>query len=289
MINTTWLRTFCTLAELGHFTRTATRLHMTQSGVSQHVRKLEEQLGVELLVRQGKRFLLSSAGERLFAQAPGILLSLSNLQQELGEDPPFEGNVRLMSPGSIGLKLYPHLLALQSKHSKLTIDYRFAPNADVEQAIAQSTADIGFMTAKPTLAEVNCTPIAHESLLLITPGTVQETDWETLMTLGFIDHPDGSHHASLLLGANYPEFQHSNQFPQKGFSNQIGLILEPVSLGLGFTVLPAHAVEAYGNLEGVIAHRLPNPVSETLYLSVSRDRVLPARMDSVIAEAKRSL
>lgn len=119
MINTTWLRTFCTLAELGHFTRTATRLHMTQSGVSQHVRKLEEQLGVELLVRQGKRFLLSSAGERLFAQAPGILLSLSNLQQELGEDPPFEGNVRLMSPGSIGLKLYPHLLALQSKHSKL--------------------------------------------------------------------------------------------------------------------------------------------------------------------------
>lgn len=289
MINTAWLRTFCTLAELGHFTRTATRLHMTQSGVSQHVRKLEEQLGVELLVRQGKRFLLSSAGERLFAQAPGILLSLSNLRQELGEDPPFEGNVRLMSPGSVGLKLYPHLLALQSKHPKLTIDYRFAPNADVEQAIAESTADIGFMTAKPTLAEVNCTPIAHESLLLITPGTVQETDWQTLMTLGFIDHPDGSHHAGLLLGANYPEFQHSNQFPQKGFSNQIGLILEPVSLGLGFTVLPAHAVEAYGNLEGVIAHRLPNPVSETLYLSVSRDRVLPARMDSVIAEAKRSL
>jgi len=289
MINTAWLRTFCTLAELGHFTRTATRLHMTQSGVSQHVRKLEEQLGVELLVRQGKRFLLSSAGERLFAKAPGILLSLSNLRQELGEDPPFEGNVRLMSPGSVGLKLYPHLLALQSKHPKLTIDYRFAPNADVEQAIAESTADIGFMTAKPTLAEVNCTPIAHESLLLITPGTVQETDWETLMTLGFIDHPDGSHHAGLLLGANYPEFQHSNQFPQKGFSNQIGLILEPVSLGLGFTVLPAHAVEAYGNLEGVIAHRLPNPVSETLYLSVSRDRALPARMDSVIAEAKRSL
>ncbi|WP_227664755.1 LysR family transcriptional regulator [Marinobacter litoralis] len=34
MINTTWLRTFCTLVEVGHFTRTAERLHMTQSGVS---------------------------------------------------------------------------------------------------------------------------------------------------------------------------------------------------------------------------------------------------------------
>lgn len=48
MINTSWLRTFCTLVEVGHFTRTAERLHMTQSGVSQHIHKLEEQLGTEL-------------------------------------------------------------------------------------------------------------------------------------------------------------------------------------------------------------------------------------------------
>ena len=48
MINVTWLRTFCTLAEVGHFTRTAERLYMTQSGVSQHIRKLEEQLDTDL-------------------------------------------------------------------------------------------------------------------------------------------------------------------------------------------------------------------------------------------------
>ncbi|MCK5864353.1 LysR family transcriptional regulator [Marinobacter adhaerens] len=289
MINTTWLRSFCTLVEVGHFTRTAERLHMTQSGVSQHVRKLEEQLGTELLVRQGKQFSLSGAGEKLYAEAQDILLALSNLEQTVGEDPPYEGIVRLMSPGSVGLKLYPHLLSLQSKHPKLIIDYRFAPNPDVEKAIAESTVDIGFMTAKSTLAEVSCTPIAQESLLLVTPATVEEPDWETLMTLGFIDHPDGSHHAGLLLGANYTEFQHSSLFPRKGFSNQIGLILEPVSLGLGFTVLPAHAVEAFEKSEGIKAHRLSHPVSETLYLSVPRNRSLQARMKTVIAEAKRWL
>ena len=110
MINTTWLRSFCTLVEVGHFTRTAERLHMTQSGVSQHVRKLEEQLGTELLVRQGKQFSLSGAGQKLYAEAQDILLALSNLEQTVGEDPPYEGTVRLMSPGSVGLKLYPHLL-----------------------------------------------------------------------------------------------------------------------------------------------------------------------------------
>jgi DNA-binding transcriptional LysR family regulator len=289
MINPTWLRSFCTLVEVGHFTRTAERLHMTQSGVSQHVRKLEEQLGTELLVRQGKQFSLSGAGEKLYAEAQDILLALSNLEQKVGGDPPFEGSVRLMSPGSVGLKLYPHLLALQSKHPQLIIDYRFAPNPDVEKAIAESTVDIGFMTSKPTLAEVSCTPVAQESLLLVTPAKVEEPDWDTLMALGFIDHPDGSHHAGLLLGANYPEFQHSNLFPRKGFSNQIGLILEPVSMGLGFTVLPAHAVEAFPNPQFIKAHRLAKPVRETLYLCTPRRRPLQNRMETVVAEARRWL
>jgi len=161
MINTTWLRTFCTLVEVVHFTRTAERLHMTQSGVSQHIRKLEEQLGAELLVRQGKQFSLSGAGERLYAEAQGILFALSNLEQTIAEDPPFEGSVRIMSPGSVGLKLYPHLLALQRKHPKLIIDYRFAPNPDVEKAIAGSSVDLGFMTSRSTLADVSCTPVSY--------------------------------------------------------------------------------------------------------------------------------
>ncbi|MEP3588404.1 MAG: LysR family transcriptional regulator [Marinobacter sp.] len=289
MINVHWLRSFCTLAEEGHFTRTAERLHMTQSGVSQHVRKLEEQLGVELLVRHGKQFSLSGAGERLYASAQGILLALSNLEQTVVEDPPYEGAVRIMSPGSVGLKLYPQVLALQQKHPKLVIDYRFAPNTDVEQAISESTVDIGFMTAKSTLAEVGCTPIAEESLLLVTPATTETPDWKTLMALGFIDHPDGSHHANLLLGANYNEFQHSSVFTRKGFSNQIGLILEPVSRGLGFTVLPAHAVEAFPRPDLIKVHQLARPVRETLYLCSLRHRPLQKRMETVIAEAKRWL
>ncbi len=289
MINTTFLRTFCTLVEVGHFTRTAERLHMTQSGVSQQIRKLEEQLGTGLLVRHGKQFSLSASGEKLYAEAKDILQSLENLEQKVGEDPPFEGLVRIISPGSVGLKLYPHLLALQSEHPALIVDYRFAPNADVENAIAESRVDIGFMTSKSRLAEVLCTPVAEESLLLVTPSSMDEPDWDKLMSLGFIDHPDGSYHADLLLGANYPEFQHSNLFPRKGFSNQIGLILEPVSLGLGFTVLPAHAVEAFHKPEKIKTHRLDNPVSETLYLCVQRHRTLQKRIKTLIAEARRWL
>ncbi len=51
----------------------------------------------------------------------------------------------------------------------------------------------------------------------------------------------------------------------------------------------AHAVEAFEKSELIKAHRLANPVSETLYLCVPRHRALQARMKTVIAEAKRGL
>ncbi len=289
MINPVWLRSFCTLVEVGHFTRTAERLHMTQSGVSQHVRKLEDQLRQDLLIREGKQFRLTDAGDRLYCEARLIIQSLSNLEQRVRDDPADEGLVRIMSPGSVGLKLYPHLLALQQQQPKLIIDFRFAPNDDIEQAIAEHEVDIGLMTCPSSLDSVSVEAIAEEALLLVTPKTLTKPSWPQLVALGFIDHPDGAHHAGLLLSANYPEFQHSNLFKPRGFSNQISLILEPVSMGLGFTVLPAYAVDAFQKPELVNTHRLANPVSETLYLGTSREKFIPNRVRTVINEANKWL
>jgi DNA-binding transcriptional LysR family regulator len=169
------------------------------------------------------------------------------------------------------------------------IDYRFAPNTDIEQALSKHEIDIGFMTTISDDETVSCKPVAQEALQLVTPVSTIEPSWEALTELGFIDHPDGAHHASLLLSANYPKFEHINGFNKKGFSNQIGMILEPVSRGLGFTVLPAHAVAAYPNPQLLKSHQLLVSVSETLYLAIRRQQVLPTRMQTVINEVKKWL
>lgn len=290
MINPVWLRTFCTLVEVSHFTRTAEQLNMTQSGVSQHVRKLEEQVGKPLLLREGKKFSLTDAGERLYQSGREIVSSLSDLEQQVREDPAHEGIVRIASPGSVGLKLYRHLLTVQETHTRLVMDYRFSPNAEVERLIAEHRVDIGFMTSPSTVADVSCQAVAEEELLLVTPVAMETPAWSALLASGFIDHPDGAHHAGLLLGANFPEFRHSNQFDRAGFSNQIMLILEPVSRGLGFTVLPRHAVEAcLATVGRVRLHTLTHIVTETLYLGYHARRALPRRVGTVIAEARRCL
>lgn len=289
MINPIWLRSFCTLIEEGHFTRTAERLHMTQSGVSQHIQKLEDYLATPLLIRQGKQFSLTDAGERLNQDALALLLAMDKIEQFVGSDPAYEGVVRIKSPGSIGLKLYGHLLQLQLQHPKLLIDYRFAPNAEVENAINNYSIDMGFMTQQSSLDTVACQAVSTEALLLVTPATVQQPSWQNLLALGFIDHPDGAHHASLLLSNNYPEFEHIAQVKKSGFSNQISLILEPVSLGLGFTVLPTHAVEAFHSPQLINTYALDNPVSETIYLCTPRHKISPSRVNTAIDEALKWL
>lgn len=289
MMNPVFLKSFCTLVELGHFTRTAERLHMTQSGVSQHISKLEQQLDQSLLVRHGKQFTLTEAGQRLYAQGIELLQSMDALEQSVKADPFDAGAIRLMSPGSIGLKLYPQLLSLQQRLPKLSIDYRFAPNQEIERAIANDSVDIGLLTRPATLDRVVCEVIAEESLYLVTPASVQTPDWTQLMELGFIDHPDGAHHARLLLGENYAEFESADQLRKGGFSNQINLILEPVSLGLGFTVLPAYAVEAFARKTLISVHPLSKPVSEVLYLGLKRNRPLPNRVKTALEEIQASL
>ncbi|TKB50253.1 LysR family transcriptional regulator [Ferrimonas sediminicola] len=286
MLNLIWLQTYVTLVETGHFTRTADKLAMTQPGVSQHVRKLEDHFGQPLLQREGKRFQLTQAGREVYRQAQRTLADLSLLEQQLATDNPFAGAIRFASPGSLGLKLYPELLALQQAHPELTLDYTFAPNEGVERELLSRNLDLGLITRMGNEPELAYRPFGEEPLYLVTPGSVQTPCWDSLMRLGYQAHPDGEHHISLLLGANFSEFQQLTQLPRRGFCNHIGMLLVPVARGLCFTVLPKYAVEAFGEPDRVAVHSLANPVSEPIYLVYRRHQPHPTRVRHVIDTIK---
>ena len=110
MLNATWLDTFTTLCETGHFTRAAERLNMTQPGVSQHLRKLEAQLGQSLIAREGKSFTLTAAGEAVFALGRARRNEEKHLRAALETDDRDAGEVRIACSGSFAMLLYPVLL-----------------------------------------------------------------------------------------------------------------------------------------------------------------------------------
>jgi DNA-binding transcriptional LysR family regulator len=89
---------------------------------------------------------------------------------------------------------------------------------------------------------------------------------------------------------NFKAFEHVEQFRCKGFSNQISLILDPVSRGFGFTVLPMFAVKAYPHQNAIKIHPLNTSVSENLYLCVNRHSTMSNRtqfIKSVVTEYLR--
>jgi DNA-binding transcriptional LysR family regulator len=73
MLDTDQLRSFLAIVDEGSFTRAAERVHKTQSAVSMHIRRLEEQLGCALFVKHGRGAKLTAEGEQLVDYARRIL------------------------------------------------------------------------------------------------------------------------------------------------------------------------------------------------------------------------
>ncbi len=75
MINLSFVQTFVALAETGGFSVAARQLGLSQPTVSQHVRKLEEVIGAQLIERHNARCTLTRRGEALLPQARMLLKS----------------------------------------------------------------------------------------------------------------------------------------------------------------------------------------------------------------------
>ena len=76
-------RYVCTLAECGNLTRAADRLYISQPALSIYISNLEKHLGMPLFCRQGKRFILTKAGERYVHYVRGILAISSRFDSEM--------------------------------------------------------------------------------------------------------------------------------------------------------------------------------------------------------------
>lgn len=250
MINPQRLRTFTTLADLGSFTQTAVRLGLTQAAVSQHMRHLEDQLGV-LFIRRSRQLEITPAGEALLDYCREIERLDQRLQLRLSQADADCGEIGLISPGSIGLALYPALLDFQQAHPGLVVRHRFAPDSEVLEAVLQNRYELGLVTLKPDDPRIAADIFTEEPLELVAPAGAQVDGWPDLVRLGFIDHPDGQAMANRLLSRRFPGKALIRELPRHGFSNQIGLILEPVARGLGFTVLPRYARQAFARQEAI--------------------------------------
>lgn len=283
MINPVFLRTFMTLADTRHFTHTAEQLHMTQPGVSQHVKKLEAELGVALIERYGKRFELTEAGERLLEYGKEQVHAEFKLRDDITGDDLYAGECRIACSGSMAMLLYPQLLQSQQQWPKLSFSVEAAPNERIVERIKTNTSDLGIITQPVYDAEMTSECIGEDSLCLVLPAG-SNAEWDSLQRLGFVNHPDGHHYATQVFESNYPiQFKGMDALRQSSYINQLSQILLPVSKGLGFTVIPKSSLDAFPYQDEIRSAELSVSVNEAVYMVTKKHRPLPQRYQEVKA------
>ncbi len=277
MINPIYLRTFMSLVKTNHFTHTAEQLNMTQPGVSQHIKKLEAQLGKPLLSRYGKKFELTSAGDSLIQYGLQQAKAEAELVNMIAGDNLNVGDCKLACSGSMAMQLYPALLDLQNQFAGLIVSVEAAPNATIIERIRTNQSDVGIVTQPINNPKLIQEKLGEDALCLVVPAQAEFT-WQAILRLGFINHPDGHHYAIQLLEDNFADmFVGMDQIPQSGYINQLSQILLPVSRGLGFTVIPQSSLDAFPYPARIRSAELTAPVNETVYLVTKKHRPLPSR------------
>ncbi len=97
------IRTFVTVAELGTVSKAALHLHVAQPALSRQIASLEEEFGVKLFDRVGRRLLLTSEGRQLLTDCLGLL----NHARALGEQ---AHQLRRGDVGLLRVAASPHLI-----------------------------------------------------------------------------------------------------------------------------------------------------------------------------------
>lgn len=83
------MKYFTAVVDCSSFTEAAERCYISQSAISQQIRSLEKELGVELIHRENRRFTLTPAGEYFYSQSKGILGEIDEIRKEtirIGQD-----------------------------------------------------------------------------------------------------------------------------------------------------------------------------------------------------------
>ncbi|XKF03194.1 LysR family transcriptional regulator [Pseudoalteromonas mariniglutinosa] len=147
------LRTFCAFVETGSFTRAAQQVCRTQSAVSMQMKKLEQELGNPLFIKQGRQLVLSTSGVHLASYAKQLLALHDEAYKQL-KTGGGQTRVRLACPDDYAGTVLPKVVALLHQHlPRLDLQINCAPTDQLKAQLDQGLLDIVIATRSPSSEE----------------------------------------------------------------------------------------------------------------------------------------
>jgi LysR family transcriptional regulator, nitrogen assimilation regulatory protein len=166
---------FVQVVESGSFSRAAASLSISQPVLSRFIKRLEDDLQVQLLHRHGRGVSLTEAGERLLEHAGPILRNLSQAQTEViaMRGAPL-GSVTVALPPLLGGVVTAELVRrLRSEHPLISIGLREGFAAESLEWLGSGTVDLAILFNPPHIATLISEHVLDDQIHLVgTPGSL---------------------------------------------------------------------------------------------------------------------
>ncbi len=239
------LRNFLKLAELGNFTRAAAAVGLSQPALSQQIARLEEELGVPVIERQGRPLRLTEAGTLLRERAARIVALADDTVRELGDDG-IHGQVIVAAIPTIAPYLLPGLLRdFAGDHPEARVQVNEEVTESLLRRCAQGELDVGVLALPiddvPPYLQIE--PLFDDPMRLVLPAGHPLADRPAVALDAIRDQPLVLLDAAHCLSAQIQGFcrQRSFQPVTTGRTTQLTMVQELVALGHGVSFIPGLA------------------------------------------------
>lgn len=160
------LRYFITVLEAGSLSRAAHSLYVAQPALTAQIKKLEAELGTQLLERSHAGVTPTPAGNQLYEDARRLLSdadAMCERLQRLPQGP--EGSVTIAMPFLLtSLLMGPVIAGLRETHPRIHVFVLDDLSLMVQKAMLDRRADLGILVDTPSLQELQLAPLASEAI-----------------------------------------------------------------------------------------------------------------------------
>lgn len=251
------LRYFVETVRLNSFTQAAESLHVTQSTISKMVRQLEEEVGAQLLIRDGRKLTLTDTGKVVYERGVEMLATMRQLVTEVRDTQALErGHLTVGIPPMINLLFTPVLKAFRQRHPNIKLTLQEDAGQAIERQVAQGDLEIGLtvLPADPAWG-LQASPIASYPIWALAARNTFQKNRTTLKLKSLAKTP------LVLLKDDFAMTRALRvAFAEAGFEPQIAAqsgqwdwLVAMASAGMGVALLPEPFIHrlAIGHLDAV--------------------------------------
>ena len=186
------LDSFVTIAKVKSFSRAAEKLFLTQPALSNHISKLEKELGITLFERNNKKTELTQAGQQFYFSALEILnqreLALLNLQKYQGK---IEGLLQVATSSVPGQYILPDILVgFHNIYPDVTYNlHYYYSSGEVIEHLLSGELDFGFVGCEPESRNLVYEKIADDQLVAIAPNREPFSSMQSISFARLLEEP----------------------------------------------------------------------------------------------------